>query len=76
MIGYEYLPGMDKKTAKIASQAIVFMFSALNDNIKIPLSYYFIHSMEGEDKYRLMSEIAKAAPRSWSYYNQFHIRWP
>lgn len=57
MIGYEDHPFTDKKSAKIAGQAIVFMFSGINEDIQIPIAYYFIASLEADDKGKLVSKI-------------------
>lgn len=57
MIGYEYLPGMDKKQARIASQSLVFMFCAQNDSLKIPVAYYFTNSLQATSKYSLMHDM-------------------
>lgn len=57
MIGYEDYPMTDKRYAKMASQAIVFMFSGINEDIKIPVAYYFIASIEADDKGVLLNNI-------------------
>lgn len=59
MIGFENLPGIDPKDAKIATDALVFMFSAINDNFKLPLAYYFIASTEAAPKTTVMQTLIK-----------------
>lgn len=61
MLGYETLPGKDQKDAEIASQVIVFMFSALNDNLKVPIAYYFAtHKLTSNEKHPLLNGVLKA----------------
>lgn len=60
MIGYEYVPGMDRRSARIASQAIVFMISGHNAKIHIPVAYYFIASLESGAKNQLLEHVIRA----------------
>lgn len=42
MIGFENYPGIDEKTADVASECLVFMFSAINNDICLPIAFYFV----------------------------------
>lgn len=41
LLGFEQIPGKTNLQSDVASEALVFMFSALNDNIRLPIAYYF-----------------------------------
>lgn len=60
MIGYEFLPGMDRKTAELASDVLVFLFKGINEDIQIPVAYYFISSSESEDKNMLLEKVIQS----------------
>lgn len=57
MVGYEDHPFVEKKYAKMANQAIVFMFSGINEKIKIPVAYYFLASLEADQKGLLVNKM-------------------
>lgn len=59
--GFEKLPGIndDVKNAKIASEVMVFMFSAINDNLKLPLAYYFTSPTTSDSRYLLAQNLMK-----------------
>lgn len=42
MLGFENYPGIDRSIADVATEALVFMFSAINDDIRLPVAYYFV----------------------------------
>lgn len=50
MIGYEHYPGIDRREAMIATQMLAFLFNAINDDVQIPVAYYFLAASESEDK--------------------------
>lgn len=57
MLGFENIPGKDSSKADIASESLVFMFSALNDNIRLPFAYYFVaKSLDASAKLVLLKE--------------------
>lgn len=60
MIGYEHLPGLDMRDAKLATQALVFMFNAINDNLKILVAYYFVGRADADSKYHLVESVLRA----------------
>lgn len=57
MIGFENVPTKDPKNAKIASEALVYLFNGINSNIKLPVAYYYIDKLDGEAKATLLEEI-------------------
>lgn len=59
MIGFENIPGKDCKTAQIAKDAVVFMFSSIDDSWQIPVAYYFIASLSGDEKCELLREVIR-----------------
>lgn len=50
IIGFEEIPGLNPKDGNIASHALVIMFIAINDDLRIPIAYYFISSIEAGTK--------------------------
>lgn len=63
MHGFEKLPGTnveDIKNTKIATEVIVFMFSAINDNLKLPMAYYFTAPTDSDSRYSLAQEVMRA----------------
>lgn len=60
MIGYEKLSGIDRKTARLATQALVFLFNGINVDIQLPVAYYFIASSETEEKSILLKQVINA----------------
>lgn len=63
MIGYEYLPGMDRKTANLATQALVFLFNGINEDIQIPVAYYFVSSSDSIEKSKILCGVIEALLR-------------
>lgn len=59
MIGYETTPGIDKKDAKLAKDAIVYMFSGMNENMQLPIAYHFISSLTAEQKNMLLNAVIR-----------------
>lgn len=57
MIGFEYLPGIDIKEAKLARDALVFLFVGINVDMQIPVAYYFVSSTNSMDKSNILSAI-------------------
>lgn len=41
----------------VANQALVIIVNGLNCSIRLPIAYYFIRSMDGHEKMRLMTNI-------------------
>lgn len=59
MIGFEKIPEMDCKNAGIAKEALVFMYSDIDDNWQIPVAYYFISSINAEEKCGVLKEVIR-----------------
>lgn len=62
MLGFENVPNMstnDHKNARLATEVIVFMFTAINDSLKIPVAFYFTAPTNSESRYQLAQEIMK-----------------
>lgn len=67
MTGFENLPGMtidDRKNAKIATEVILFMFSAINDDLKIPVAYFFTAPTNSDARNSLVKEVVSAVLKS------------
>lgn len=63
MTGFENLPNMsteDRKNAKIATEVILFMFTSVNDDLKLPVAYYFTAATKSNSRYHLVKEILKS----------------
>lgn len=60
MIGYEYIPGIDIKTAGIASEVLVFMFTGMNETLHLPVAYYFTKKLDANLKSNLIENIMEA----------------
>lgn len=60
MIGYEYIPGIDIKAADVASEALVFMFTAMNETLHLPVAYYFTKKLDATLKSDLIENIIEA----------------
>lgn len=41
----------------VANQALVFIVNGVNESFQLPIAYYFIKSMNGDEKKRLVEEI-------------------
>lgn len=50
----------DHRDAKVATEAVVFMFTAINDDLKIPIAYYFTAPTKGDTRYAIAQEVARA----------------
>lgn len=46
-----------KPKSDIANQALVFVVRGVNDTFELPVAYYFINSMDGESKKKLIEKI-------------------
>lgn len=66
LTGFAHLPGMDKKNAPVANNALVCMFTSINDDISIngkisevrlPVAYYFITSMTAKEKHDVIKTV-------------------
>lgn len=58
MLGFENIPGIDMSQADIATEALVFMFSATNDKLHLPVAYYFVtKKVDAATKMALLSDI-------------------
>lgn len=63
MYGFETLPHKstkDRKDARIATEVIVFMFTAINDDLKLPIAFYFTAPTDSNARHELAQEIMKA----------------
>lgn len=63
MHGFEKLPGMNDeelKNSKIATEAIVFMFTAINENLKLPVAYYFTSPTNSNSRHLLAEKVMEA----------------
>lgn len=63
MHGFENLPNIsikDRINARIATEVIVFMFTAINDDVKLPVAYYFTATTYSNSRNQLAQEIIKA----------------
>lgn len=63
MHGFEQLPGMndeDFQYAKISTEVILFMFTAINDNVKLPVAYYFTSPTTSDSRYLLAQKVMEA----------------
>lgn len=45
------------KKSHVASQALVFLVNAINDSFQLPIAYYFINSMQANEKQELVLKI-------------------
>lgn len=62
MYGFEDVPNMsakDRKDARIATEVILFMFTGINDDIRIPVAYYFTAPTNADTRYALAQKIMK-----------------
>lgn len=61
MLGFEFIPGMDRSEAEVASEALVFMFSAINDNFRLPVAHYFVtKKIDAPTKMNLLNKVIEA----------------
>lgn len=60
MIGYENVPGIDPKSASVASEALVFMFVGVNDNLQLPVAYYYTNTLDAEMKTEVLENVIRA----------------
>lgn len=61
MLGFETLPGKDPSKSDVASEALVFMFTAINDNIHLPVAYYFVtKEVDAMIKMSLLTTVMQA----------------
>lgn len=68
MRGFEKLPGLrDHKNAKIATEVIVFMFSAINDKLILPVAYYFTSPTNSDSRYLLAQDVMEKVVESGVY---------
>ena len=49
--------GDGSKSGLQATQALVFMLTAVNSNFKIPVGYYLIHSLNGSNRAKLLKTV-------------------
>lgn len=57
MLGYETAPGTDPKNAQIAKEALVFMFTGINETLHLPVAYYFVNKLDSEKKAELVKNV-------------------
>lgn len=55
--GFEGNPNVED--LPVATQAIVFMISGINEFFQIPVAYYFIHSLDAFDRQKLLLRVLK-----------------
>lgn len=60
MMGYENTDGIDPKDAKPATDAIVFMVSAVNDIFQLPFMYHFITALDAVQKANMLVKVVRA----------------
>lgn len=60
MIGFESVPTIEKKNAQIASESLVFMFNAVNTELKLPVAYYFVNKLNAESKAQLVERVIQS----------------
>lgn len=57
MIGFENVPTIEQRDAQIASEALVFLFNAINTELKLPVAYYFANKLNAESKSSLVRSV-------------------
>lgn len=57
MVGFEKKPGLETQNVGLAKDVLVFMFSEISDSWQIPVAYYYIASITGEEKTELIRTI-------------------
>lgn len=60
LIGYENYIDINPAEAKPASNAIVYMVSAINDNFQLPIAHYFITTLDADQKVMGLRKVATA----------------
>lgn len=61
LVGFEQFTEKPPLEAVIASDAIVFMFSAINDDFRLPIAYFFIASQpNAASKMEMLTEVLKS----------------
>lgn len=50
----------EKKDPEVANQSLVFYISAVNDSFELPFAYYFLNSMDGAQKQKLVQSVIEA----------------
>lgn len=61
LVGLTNMPGIAKTEAQIGSEYLVFMFTAINDCIRIPIAYYFVtKSVTALEKKDMLQNIIEA----------------
>lgn len=48
------------KNAQIASEVFVFMFNAVNTELKLPVAYYFVDKLNAESKGKLIERVIES----------------
>lgn len=60
LLGFENIPGTNLSEADIATEALVFMFNAINDDLCLPVAYYFVtKKINAQIKKTLLDKILK-----------------
>lgn len=63
MTGFEKLPQMpnnERINSKMATEVILFMFSAVNDELKIPIAYFFTAPTKSLSRHLIANNVMKA----------------
>lgn len=50
----------NRSKSDVANQALVFIVCAVNDSFQLPIAYYFINSMDGDNKKNLVEKVIEA----------------
>lgn len=60
LVGFDVKNSGDGKTkSDVANQALVFYVNAVNDSLDLPIGYYFINSMNAEEREQLVGKVLK-----------------
>lgn len=61
IVGYENIPGIDYKDAQMATEALVFMFSSVNETLHLPVAYFFASkSIDASIKSNIVTSVIEA----------------
>lgn len=63
MLGYENVPTIDPRDAKVASAAFFFMFNAVDVNFKLPVAYYYANKLDESSKMVLLKMVIESLPQ-------------
>lgn len=60
IIGFELAIGKDQRDAQMATYALVFMFNGVNEDLQLPVAYYFVTSLDANVKTKVVADVLKA----------------